>query len=186
MDKRDQQTWVVLELSHTGESRAKEGTLEKSLRYELGVDSDFPIFVPIQTYHRGDKLVRIDGMQGYAFVGTGLNDHLYFSLEDTPFVRSVISVKSNHKGMRDLACVGDDAIEGIRNTIRREISDDLQEGMEVRVRTGLFSYLEGTLLDRDGDDIIIQLSMRSIQAIIRVNGLYVDPLDLSEQETMGE
>ena len=80
MDKRDQQTWVVLELSPVGESRAREGLLEKLLRRELQIEESFPIFIPIQTYTRGDKLVRIDGMQGYAFIGTGLNDHLYFSL----------------------------------------------------------------------------------------------------------
>ena len=177
MDKRDQQTWVVLELSPVGESRAREGLLEKLLRRELQIEESFPIFIPIQTYTRGDKLVRIDGMQGYAFIGTGLNDHLYFSLEETPFVRSVISITGNGQRLRTLACVGDEAIEGIRNSIRREVSDDLIEGMEVRVRTGLFSFLEGTVLDRDGDDIIIRLSMRSIQAIIRVNGLCVDPID---------
>jgi len=182
MDKRDQQTWVVLELSPVGESRAREGILEKILRSELLVESSFPIFIPIQTYTRGDKLVRIDGMQGYAFVGAGLNEHYYFRLEDTPFVRSVISVTGKTKGMRTLACVGDDAIEGIRNSIRREVSQDLIEGMEVRVRTGLFSFLEGTVLDRDGDDIIISLSMRSIHAIVRVNGLCVDPIDSQELE----
>lgn len=180
MDTRDQQTWVVLELSPVGEARAKEGLLEKLIRSELRLEENHPIFIPIQTYHRGDKLVRIDGMQGYAFIGAGLNDHVYFSLEDTPFVRNVISQRGGH--LRTLCCVGDDAIEGVRDSIRREVNDDLVVGTEVRVRTGLFSYLEGTLLDRDGDDIIIQISMRSIHAIVRVNGLCVDPIDQQESD----
>lgn len=172
MDKRDEQTWVVLELSHAGESRAKEGLLPKLVRQELQVDEDYPVFVPIQVYQKGDKTIRIDGMQGYAFVKAGLPDHVYFSLEFTDIIKNVIS--TSHKKGRILACVPDSAIEGVRDSIRREVSQDLIEGTRVKVRTGLFSYLEGTVIDREADDIILEIKMRSIHAIIRVHGLYVD------------
>lgn len=172
MDKRDEQTWVVLELSHAGESRAKEGILEKIVRHELGVEPTFPVFIPIQVYQKGDKTIRIDGMQGYAFVKAGLPDHVYFQLEQSDFVKNVISAP--HKRGRVLACVPDSAIEGVRDSIRREVSQDLVAGTRVRVRTGLFSYLEGEVIDREDDDIILEIKMRSIHAIVKVHGLYVD------------
>ncbi len=165
---------MVLELSSAGEARAKEGCITKLLMTELGSPNNVEIFIPIQTYTKADRIDRIDGMQGYIFISTGLADHQYFDLERTDWVRTVMAVRG--KGLKTLACVPNSSVEEIRQSIRREVSDDLQEGMVVRVRTGLFSYLEGTVIDRVKDEIILEISMRSLHAIVRVNGLCVDPV----------
>ena len=42
-DKRDQRTWVVLELTSKGEFLVREGTLERHIRRHLGIDTDHPV-----------------------------------------------------------------------------------------------------------------------------------------------
>ena len=78
MDQRDDLTWITLELSPTGEEKVREGTLAKVLQEELGVPDNFPIFIPAASYIKGSSPVTILLMEGYAFVGSGLDDVEYY------------------------------------------------------------------------------------------------------------
>lgn len=167
MDKRDFQTWVALELTYVGEQRAEEGTLEKSLRQDLGVDADWPVFVPTMVYVKDGKKVVLHMMEGYAFVGTGLPETAYFALERKSNVAQVLSVRSS-KGMRALSVVPDAKIQEIRSNMRAMRADTLPVGSKVTIVDGLYAALTGEVVDGEGDSLFVHIPLRSLNVIATV------------------
>lgn len=173
-DKRDQKTWVVLELTPKGEFFVREGTLERHIRRHLGVDEDWEIFIPIHTYKKGGREIQLEGIQGYAFIQSGLNEHEYYALEQQDYTRSVLSL--DRGGSRTITTLPDSSVQHIRDTIREEISTDLEEGMIIRVILGDYIALEGEIIGFDDDKALVELQMRSIHAIVPIPRICCDPI----------
>ena len=174
-DKRDQKTWVVLELTSKGEFFVREGVLERYLRRHLGVDEDWEIYIPIHTYTKGDREIQLEGIQGYVFIQSGLAEHQYFALEQEAYTRSVLSLDRGH--FRTITTLPDSSVQHIRDRIREEISTDLEEGMVIRVLLGDYIALEGDIIGFAGDKALVEVSLRSIHAIVSIPKICCDPIE---------
>ena len=177
LDHRDEQTWVVLELTRTGENNVVEGGLDGLLRESLRVDSDFPVFIPAVIYKRGKKRVTIQLMEGYAFVGTGLPEVEYFKLEHScPYVKQVLTVEDPH-GMRVLSVIPNTSIMEMRRSLHQQIASDIKKGMSVTVTEGLYSALEGQVLEVGEHDAHVRITLRSLDLIVRIPRVFLAPED---------
>lgn len=174
MDKRDGQTWVALELSYVGEQRADDGTLEKALRRDLGIDEDWPVFVPSMTYVKDGKKTTLHMMEGYAFVASGLPETAYFALERKALVTTVLSARGP-RGLRTLSVLPDSKIEEIRGKMRTLQSADLPLGTKVVIVDGTYAALTGDIVASDEDNFFIHIALRSLSVIATVPRNMVEP-----------
>lgn len=178
-DTRDDQTWVVVELTKAGETKIEEGSLDESLRRDLDIGDEHPIFIPAMTYTRGDKVTPILLMEGYVFIATGLPEVSYFSLEKQPYINQVMSVEDPH-GMRVLSTIPNGSIEDMKNQLRNMSVLELDPGEKVKVVEGKYSGLEMKFLmeDRDGPDedyvILKTVGLRSLSAVVRLPRAFLE------------
>lgn len=176
-DKRDDQTWAVLELTRAGEVLAERGQLKKVLLDHLGVGEDHPIFIPSVSYSYGNKSVTICLMEGYAFVGSGLDDCTYFDLEQNcPYVSQVMT-EDQPGGVRVLRALPNSDIERMKAQLASLLSRDLREGMSVEITDGLYARMEGKILSIDGDDAFVHISLRSMETIQKIPLVFLRPLN---------
>lgn len=165
VDRRDEQTWVTLELTALGQQKIEEGTLEDDILEALGAPFHWPIFVPARTYQRGKKTVTVHLMEGYAFVGTGFDEQRYFALERTAskLVAQVMSVDTAD-GIRVLHTIPDHHVQGWKEKLKDEIASDIREGMNVRITDGKLCNLEGEVVSVRGEyaDVLVKLRSRHI------------------------
>lgn len=175
MDRRDDQTWVVIELTRAGEQRAEEGTLAQAIREGLGVATSHPIFVPSAIYNRGGRRITIHLMEGYVFAGSGLPETTYFSLEqDSPYVKAVLSSPSGG-GMRALSTIPHSAIQDMQHQLREQVATDLEVGMTVRVSEGVYANIPAEILEIEDDEALISIELRSLNIITQVPAVFLDP-----------
>jgi transcription antitermination factor NusG len=169
MDQRDATTWVALELTYQGEAKVEDGTLEKVLRYDLGVDSNFPIFVPAATYLKLDKPITVHLLEGYVFISTGLPETAYFALEKKAYISKIMSSTSPTSRMRVLTTVADNYIQKLQTQLRQMIVSDVEINSRVKVLDGLYKNLDGAVLSLSGTDYAhVQIDLRSIRIIATV------------------
>lgn len=180
MDQRDDQTWVVIELSSVGESKVDDGTLESVLRRDLDVSLEFPIFVPVISYPKGNRTINIHLMEGYVFVGSGLQDTTYFSLERKDYVAQIISTPGR---VRSLSVVPNSKIEDLRNQLRKLVASDLQVGAVVRVTNGTYRNLEGLAIILSGDTAIVRIKLRSLDLIATIPTVFLEAISNPNAET---
>lgn len=171
MDQRDAQTWIVIELNHLGETKVIEGTLEASLRQDLGVASDFPIFIPVAKYPKGNRTITLHLMQGYVFVGAGLADTTYFALERRPYVTQIISTPGR---IRAINSVPNAKIEDLRKELRKQVSSDLLERDKVRVTNGVYRNLDGVLLEVGTEMAVVQIQLRSLELVATIPIVFLE------------
>lgn len=173
-DRRDSTTWVALELTRHGEKLVEEGTLDRELRRLLEVDEKWPVFVPARIYERKGRSVTVHLMEGYAFVATGLDEIHYFRLENTKLVEQVLSEHRGRRGIRVLSTIPDSRINELRRQLVEEVASDLVPGMPVLVTDGIYSKLEGTVLDVEGDHAIVRFELRSLKVISKVPKVFLE------------
>lgn len=176
-DSRDSTSWVVLELTRSGEQAAEQGTLIPALRDALDAPHDHPVFVPIYSYVRDGHRVNMHLMEGYAFVATGLPEVHYLSLaRDSTYVRQVLTAPGPN-GMPVLSVLGDAVIEEMRAKLRSEVASDIEQGMKVRVVQGTYSQLDGEVVGFEGDDALVHISLRSFELIRSIPRIFLEPVE---------
>ena len=172
MDHRDKQTWVTVELSRLGEQKIEEGTLEATLRKDLSVDEDWPLFVPATTYVKNGKKVTIHLLEGYVFVGSGLTEVQYFALEKKSLVNQVMSSKGVN-GIRVLNTIRQSHIDEMKHKLRELVSEDIDIGTKVKVLDGTYSELEGEVLGVEDDHVFVKLDLRSLSVITPIPRIFL-------------
>lgn len=176
-DRRDDQTWVTIELTRAGENALEEGTLGARLRANLGVSEDWPMFMPAATYIREGRRITLHLLEGYVFVGSGLPETTYFAMEtQSPVVRQILS-SPGHRGIRVLSTLPNSAVEGMRNQLREQIATDITVGMAVQITEGTFSPLEGRVLYVEEEDAHVLIELRSIRIIKQLPRVFLEPID---------
>jgi len=168
VDKRDSLTWITIELSYLGETKVEEGTLESTLRNDLKVGSDFPVFLPAATYHKHEKAITIHLMEGYAFVGSGLPDTMYFGLEKKQYVEQVMSTVSGPNRIRTLSTIPNSYIKNLRRQLQKLMASDIVTNSVVRVTEGTYRALEGKVMGKRGDHAFVLIQLRSIEIIATI------------------
>lgn len=166
---------MVLELTRQGEARADEGTLEAALTEALGAESDFPVFIPASTYIRDGERVTIHLMEGYAFVASGLPEGAYFGLErECQYVRRVLS-NQNSDGIPALHVISDSDVQEMCRQLRTAVSQDIEDGMQVRITQGAYAKLEGMVVGMEGEDAFVHVKLRSFEVIRTVPKVFLEP-----------
>lgn len=173
-DRRDSTTWVSLELTRQGEKLVEEGTLARGLRRALDVEDDWPVFIPARIYEKKGRSVTVHLIEGYAFVATGLDEVRYFRLEQTKLVEQVLSDRKGSEGIRVLSTISDARVAKFRRQLNEEVAADIIPGMSVLVTDGIYSKLEGTVLDVEGDYAIVRFELRSLQVLSKVPKVFLD------------
>jgi len=176
-DHRDAPTWIILELSPQGESRLEDGTLERSIRNDLGVDKDFPIFIPATSYTKGNKTITLRLMEGYVFVASGLPETSYFALEQKVYIAQVMSSNPGPYRIRVLSTVSDAHVSDLKRQLQQMIASDISVMDKVLVTEGSYRTLEGVVLGLHGDKAFVKINLRSMEIIATIPRMFLEVLE---------
>lgn len=179
MDARDDLTWIAIELSHLGEQKVEDGTIEEDLKKHLGSTS-IEVFIPATTYRKGKRSITIHLMEGYVFVSSGLPETTYFALEARAYVNSVMSTRQGPHRMRTLSTIPNAHIEELRNKLREMASSDIESGTPVRVLHGKYKTLEGRVIDVQGDKAIVDIRLRSLRIKAAIPRVFLEQIEENE------
>lgn len=163
--------------------KALDGTLAAAIQHDLGVQKDFPIFIPYAPYTKNVKNVSVL-IEGYAFVATGLSETRYFALENKQLVSKVLSSKGPH-GIRVLHTIANHRVVEMQRQLRQLVSSDVEEGMVVRITGGCYARIEGTVVDVYEDKVAIRIPLRSIDVIAVVSKSHLN-LNPDEDDSVGQ
>lgn len=172
-DRRDGTTWVALELTRHGEKLVEEGTFDEELRKALNVEEDWPVFIPARAYEKNGKRITVHLMEGYAFVATGLDEIYYFRLENSKLVEQVMSSRGA-RGLRRLETIHDSEVSDLRRRLSKEVAADIVPGMTVLVTDGVYSKLEGVVMDVEGDHAVVRFELRSLEVISKIPKVFLE------------
>ena len=176
-DQRDAITWVAIELSHQGENKVLDGTLEETLRRDLGVDEDHPIFIPCTTYERSGQKTTFHLMEGYVFVASGLDEILYFRLERQPYVNKVMSTKAGKHRLRALSVITSTHIKEMQNKLQEMVSSEIPVGETVMVLEGTYKHLSGTIMGIENENAHVHISLRSLEVVATIPRIFLEASD---------
>lgn len=177
VDQRDETTWVAVELSHQGEIKVTDGSLEAALRQYLRVGDDHPFFIPCALYRRDGRVVTLHLMEGYLFIASGLAETAYFALEKLPYVSQVMSTRGGPHKMRVLSVIQNSHIEEMREKLHRMISSEIPLGAEVVILEGTYRHLKGQVTGIDGENAFVHISLRSLEVVITVPRIFLSDPD---------
>jgi transcription antitermination factor NusG len=168
---------VAVELTHQGEQKIEDSTLEASLRSDLGVGPEHLIFVPARVYRKGHKTIVIHLMQGYVFVATGLPEPEYFNLEKRPYVNQVMSVPGGPHQIRTLSVIPNSQVEELRQKLRTQVSSDIQFGDLVEIIDGPYKALDGKLMGSNDEHAFVEVDLRSLKLIATVPFVFLESME---------
>lgn len=176
-DPRDQRTWVAIELTQQGEIKAIEGTLERSLRQDLRLDPDHPVFIPIALYKRNGKITPIHLMEGYCFVASGLDEVAYYALENTAYVSQVMSTRQGKHKFRYLSTITDAQVEEMRLKLRQMVTGEIPLQSLVAILDGPYRGLNGRVCGLDENNGFIRITLRSLDVVATIPRIFLEEVD---------
>jgi transcription antitermination factor NusG len=165
---------VAIELTHLGEQKIEDSTLEASIRSDLSLSPDYPVFVPARVYHKGHKTIVIHLMQGYVFVASGLPEPAYFELEKRPYVNQVMSIPGGPYQIRTLSVIPNSHVEALRQKLRIQVSSDIQIGDGVEVVDGPYKTLMGKVVGNEGETAYVEVTLRSLNLIASIPFVFLE------------
>lgn len=159
--------WVTLQLSPLGEQKVQDGSLVCLLRQQLGMENDFPIFVPSVRIDRYGKTEAIHLMEGYVFVPSSLEEDQYYALEGRALINKVMTRKSGY-GTRQLEIVPDRHIQELKDKLNKMLTADVVEDLPVQIIGGIYSNLDGKVLCVELDHVLLRIELQSLVVIARL------------------
>jgi len=81
-----------------------------------------------------------------------------------------------------LSVIQDQDVEDMRQSLREAVSQDIEEGMKVRISHGTYAKLEGEVVGLEGNTAFVHVVLRSFQAIQTVPRIFLDPIEDEEDE----
>ncbi len=175
----DAATWVPVELTRHGEMLLRDGTIAAQLRNVLGVEADWPIFVPAELFpptEEGGAPTVFCATDGYAYIAAGLLDSQYLSLEDTRLVRRVLTSKDPRTGRRVVQTLPDRALDSTRQSLKAAVARSIRPGTRVRITQGVLSNLVADVVAEEGDFVHVWLQLRTLELIRAVSKQHVQPI----------
>lgn len=163
---------MVLELTSHGERLAESGHLEKLMSKWLGLDKNFPIFVPYVTVDKKDSAkILYTVTEGYVFVGSNLPGHAYSALNDCPYVNGTLSV--GRRGA--ISTIPDASVQSLRVKLGEMISSNIREGESVVISDGPLSGMEGIAITVNSTSVQVYFKFRSLQVLRNFPNYMVKP-----------
>ena len=173
-DYRDATTWVTIELTKAGEILANEGLLEAQLRRDLGLNEDYPIFVPCVVISRGGTTTVFHLMEGYVFVASGLPDVDFYKLEDLSYINQIMSTKQGPYRMRTLHVVSNNQVKAMRARLIEQVTSNIQVGACVVIKEGQYRNLDGRVIGIEGDNAHVRVTLRSLDFVASVPRIFLE------------
>jgi transcription antitermination factor NusG len=179
MDQRDDKTWAIIELTRLGEQKAEDGSLVSSIYRALKTE-DVEVFVPLITYEKHGRTVIIHLLEGYVFIETGLPETTYFRLENESYVAQVMTTfgGGQHR-MKVLSVISNEKVLEMKKQLRSQVAGDLTYGEKVKAVDGVYSRLEGTIMDLEEEDAIIKFDLRSLSVITKIPKVFLEVVNAS-------
>jgi len=147
-DVRDDQTWVVFELSYAGVQLASQGELEPHLRAVLK-SKDLPVFIPSVSYQYGGKAYTFSVMEGYAFCASGLPEQEYLNaVHRSPNLKGVLHYTGG--SVTVLQTVSQAAVDELKGSLGKMVAEEITEGMLVVVTEGDYKNMCGQVVHTEG------------------------------------
>lgn len=161
--ERDGKTWVVYQLSAYGESLAEKGELLEKVRKHIPKDKE--VFIPYYKIEFQGKITKVNVMEGYFFIESGLEENIYFSLATKSYIEFVMHTR-NAKG-NFLQTIRDQDVENLKKSLREQITTDLELGMLVEIENGIYKGLEGEVVGftEDKQEAFVYIKLRTLRAI---------------------
>jgi len=147
------------------------------LRDALSLPQNHPVFVPSKTYTAGGRNVTIHLMEGYAFIASDGADILFPSRSDQPYVKRMLTTPTPN-GSRVLSVVSDKVVLEMEANLSKHVGDDVRVGSRVSVTTGLYSKMEGEVVDcATSGNLVVRFRLRSLDTIVEVPRSFTVPCD---------
>ena len=161
--ERDGRTWVVYQLSPYGESMAENGQLLEKVRKYICKTKE--IFIPYYKIEFQGKITKVNVMEGYFFVESGLDENIYFSLATKAFIEFVMHTRTNKGNF--LQTIRNEDVENLKDSLREQITTDLELGMEVNIENGIYKGLDGEIVGftEDKSEAFVYIKLRTLRAI---------------------
>ena len=172
-DKRDQKTWVILELTRQGEQKVADGIFECVLRKAMRLESSHGVFIPSMTYRKAGRTVTLHLMEGYVFVESGLTETAYLKMEGHQDVKRVMS-STSPSGMRIPHTLSDTEIVAMRDKLRTMVMGDVTPGSKVNISDGPYRGMDGHVLDLEEDYAILKIEMRSLAIVTKIPQVFLE------------
>lgn len=138
--------WVAVELSSRGQENIEK--IESLIQREISKSPE--IFVPTISFEKNRDSISICLLEGYIFVEAGYPASFYFDLKRTPYIKKVFTKEGDTSD--SIRYIDDEYIEDIREELRKESVENLEEGDTVRIKEGTYENLEGRISNiSDGD-----------------------------------
>ena len=171
-DRRDDPSWVAVELTPSGETLVVEGSIAKTLRRDLSVSEEHGVFVPAKAMVRGGSRTLFHLMEGYVFVESGLDEVAYFALENRSYVNKVLSTVGG-SGLRTLHVISDAQVREMRRKLLGMVTADIPLGSMVLIEEGQYKNLEGKVLGAEGDDAFVRITLRSLDIVVTTPKIFL-------------
>ena len=175
-DRRDQKTWVILELTRQGEQKITDGHFEGVLRKAMKLEQEHGVFIPSMTYKKAGRTVTLHLMEGYAFVESGLPDTAYLKMENHQDVKRIMS-STSPSGMRIPHTLSDKEIVAMRDKLRKMVMGDVTPGSTVNISDGPYRGMDGQVLDLEEDYAILKIEMRSLAIVTKIPQVFLEVED---------
>jgi hypothetical protein len=174
-DVRDDQTWVVFELSYAGVQLAAQGELESHLR-EVLRSADLPVFVPSVNYQYGGKAYTFSVMEGYAFCASVLPEQEYLNaVHRSPNLKGVLHYTGG--SVTVLQTVSQVAVDELKQSLGKMVAEEVAEGMRVVVTEGDYKNMRGQVVHAEGDDAQVFFDeLRTLKIIKEIPRFALRPL----------
>ena len=179
MDQRDETAWLIVELTHQGERMAEEGLLEEILRDYGDLSSLHPVFIPYLTYTYGGNRTLFSVMEGYAFIGAGVDHSSRRDLINTPYVKRFLS-RQTRDHLQPLDTISHTDVENLKKRLGELVGVEMKEGMKVRVCEGSFIGLQGVIVGVGGESATVLVELRSLRALRKMPRFMLRPQDDNE------
>lgn len=155
--------WVVLELSPQGEDEDPE-VLRKAIGKAVKNAKD--VFVPASVITRGHTRSVYKLVENYIFVRRTQPDPVYFKLEGSKYVVSVLTIIDRR--VRKISSVSEGSIDQMRRQLHVETEQGIEVGDEVLVMSGAYSGINGTVIENipESNSVQVYIKLRSKQALL--------------------
>jgi 5'-3' exonuclease/transcription antitermination factor NusG len=155
--------WVVLELSPQGEDEDPE-VLRKAIGKSIKSVKD--VFVPASIITRGHTRSVYTLFGNYIFVRRNQPDQVYFRLEGSKYVVSVLTTIEHR--IRKICSIPDSSIDKMRRQLHAETEQGIEVGDEVLVMSGAYSGINGKVIENipETDSVQVFIKLRSKQALL--------------------
>jgi len=156
--------WVAVELSNQGEKNIEEvPNILRDLLNQNAVEVFMPVYLPDNPFCKE----RVELFEGYIFCRANCADDEFFSIEEDPHFRSILTTLEG--GFRRIDFVKDSKIKAFQKSLKKLIVKNIREGDNVEILDGTCKHLKGEVLEVEDLNALVSIqSLKSTNLLIEI------------------